>query len=204
MVKTKTTPKTEYRRCPMCSEATKSEEDFKQHIMVCAMRTFQCSTCDYTNAGELNVKRHIKRAHPGLQPNDELIKLGPKDQSKKKTNDSPQNEKTTDENTDKEDWMNQDPGTHRWCPPVTRPVMMVPVMKMKTTSLLERRKSRTYKVARRTYWKAESLERKHSRLYLSPKREQARKRFLFQKSCLGWTEPSRLKYNHQHPLHTVN
>lgn len=110
MVKTKTTPKTDYRRCPMCSENTKSEEDFKQHIMVCAMRTFQCSTCNYTNARELNVKRHIKRSHPGLQPNDELIKLGPKDQSKKKANDSLQNEKTSDENTGKEDWLNQDPG----------------------------------------------------------------------------------------------
>ena len=88
MVKTKTTPKTDYRRCPMCSENTKSEED----------------------ARELNVKKHIKRSHPGLQPNDELIKLGPKDQSKKKANDSLQNEKTSDENTGKEDWLNQDPG----------------------------------------------------------------------------------------------
>ena len=82
MVMTNTTPKTEYRRCSMCSETTK--EGFKQHIMVCAKRAFQFLTCDYINARELNDKRHIKRSHPGLQPNDDMIKLGPNDQSKKK------------------------------------------------------------------------------------------------------------------------
>ncbi|XP_061164919.1 RE1-silencing transcription factor-like [Saccostrea echinata] len=109
MAKTKTTPRNEYRRCPMCSEPARTEEEFKKHIMVCAMRVFECPTCDFTNTRELNLKRHIKRCHPGLGPNDELIKLGAKEQSKEKAGGS-LNEKNKNEESANEDWLDQDPG----------------------------------------------------------------------------------------------
>ncbi|XP_061186266.1 RE1-silencing transcription factor-like [Saccostrea echinata] len=109
MAKTKTTTRKEYRRCPMCSEPAGTEEGFKKHIMVCAMRVFECPTCDFTNTRKLNLKRHTKRCHPGLRPNDELIKLGAKEQSKEKAGGS-LNEENKDEESANEDWLDQDPG----------------------------------------------------------------------------------------------
>ncbi|XP_061187052.1 RE1-silencing transcription factor B-like [Saccostrea echinata] len=105
MAKTKTTPRNEYRRCPMCSEPARTEEEFKKHIMVCAMRVFECPTCDFTNTRELNLKRHIKRCHPGLGPNDELIKLGAKEQnSSSSSSSSDENEEDDiDEQKEKQD-----------------------------------------------------------------------------------------------------
>ncbi|XP_062606953.1 RE1-silencing transcription factor-like [Saccostrea cucullata] len=110
MAKTKTTTRKEYRRCPMCSEPAWTEDEFKRHIMICAMRHFECPICDFTNSRELNLKRHVKRCHPGLGPNDEPIKLGPKEQNK-----DPEKAGCSfgDENKDEganEDWLDQDPG----------------------------------------------------------------------------------------------
>ncbi|XP_062587419.1 uncharacterized protein LOC134249073 [Saccostrea cucullata] len=75
--------------------------------MVCAMRLFECPICDFTNITELNVKRHIKRCHPGLGPNDELIKLGPKEQNKEKAGCSFGEENKGEESAN-EDWLHQD------------------------------------------------------------------------------------------------
>ncbi|XP_062575462.1 uncharacterized protein LOC134237364 [Saccostrea cucullata] len=92
MAKTKTTTRKEYRRCPMCSEPAKTEDEFKRHIMVCAMRLFECPICDFTN-----------------RPNDELIKLGPKEQNKEKAGCS-FGEENKGEKSENEDWLYQDPG----------------------------------------------------------------------------------------------
>ncbi|XP_048747971.2 RE1-silencing transcription factor-like [Ostrea edulis] len=109
MAKTKTTARKEYRRCPMCSEPAKTEEQFKKHILVCAMRMFECPICGFTSTREINLKRHVKRCHPGLKPEDELIKLGTKEKSERKAGGSLHEEKK-DEESGNEDWMDQDPG----------------------------------------------------------------------------------------------
>lgn len=103
MAKTKTTPKSEYRRCPMCSRSAGTEEEYKEHVLECAMRTFQCPYCDFNTTREVNVKRHVKRCHPGLRPNEDLIQLG------KKAGDKADCSASTTEKRD-EDWLTQDPG----------------------------------------------------------------------------------------------
>ncbi|XP_056002749.1 RE1-silencing transcription factor-like [Ostrea edulis] len=99
MTKTKTTPNYEFRRCPMCSYSAKSEEDYREHVFKCAMRTFQCPSCDFSNNKEANLKRHVKRCHPGLAQED-LIKLGVKENRSEEVN----------EPEDDHEWLSQDPG----------------------------------------------------------------------------------------------
>ena len=105
---TKTTVRKEYQRCPMCSESARTEKEFREHIMVCAMRVFECPTCDFSSSREINLKRHVKRCHPGLRTDDELVKLGTREQDKKSGNFQVE-EKRAEESAD-EDWLNQDPG----------------------------------------------------------------------------------------------
>lgn len=99
MAKTKTTPNYEFRRCPMCSYSAKSEEDYREHVFKCAMRTFQCPSCDFSNNKEANLKRHVKRCHPGLAQED-LIKLGVKENRSEEVNE-PEGD---------HEWLSQDPG----------------------------------------------------------------------------------------------
>jgi hypothetical protein len=86
----------------MCSQSAGTEEEYKEHILACAMRTFQCPNCDFNTSREVNVKRHMKRCHPGLKPHESPIKLGRKE-GKAECN------FPTEENN-VEDWLHQDPG----------------------------------------------------------------------------------------------
>lgn len=52
------------------------EEDYKGHVFKCAMRTFQCPVCDFCNNKEANLKRHMKRCHPGLAKEEVVGKQG--------------------------------------------------------------------------------------------------------------------------------
>ncbi|XP_048742969.1 RE1-silencing transcription factor-like [Ostrea edulis] len=105
MAKTKVTP-ANCRRCPMCTFVARSGEEYKSHVLQCAMRTFNCTYCTYSSNKEINVKRHERRSHPGLI--EEPIKLdGKPDKSKESTS-----SKSVEEEAEKpeEEWLKQDYG----------------------------------------------------------------------------------------------
>ena len=54
------------RRCPMCTFVARSEEEYKKHVVQCAMRTFNCTYCSYTSNKQINVKRRERRRNLGL------------------------------------------------------------------------------------------------------------------------------------------
>ena len=111
MAKTKITPG-QSRRCPMCTFVARSEEEYKKHVVQCAMRTFNCTYCSYTSNKEINVKRHERRSHLGLI--EEPVKLdGRKDNVKELTTSSTSSSKSMeakDAEQSDEEWLKQDYG----------------------------------------------------------------------------------------------
>ncbi|XP_061187010.1 uncharacterized protein LOC133195163 [Saccostrea echinata] len=104
MAKTKVTPG-QCRRCPMCTYMARSEEDYKSHVIQCAMRTFKCTFCSYSSNKQINVKRHEKRCHLGLI--EEPIKL---DGKPEKSGESSRSKSAEDAELSEEDWLKQDYG----------------------------------------------------------------------------------------------
>ena len=111
MAKTKITPG-QSRRCPMCTFVARSEEEYKKHVVQCAMRTFNCTYCSYTSNKEINIKRHERRSHLGLI--EEPVKLdGRKDNVKESTTSSTGSSKSMEvKNAEQSDekWLKQDYG----------------------------------------------------------------------------------------------
>ncbi|XP_062572639.1 uncharacterized protein LOC134234574 [Saccostrea cucullata] len=105
MAKTKVTPG-KCRKCPMCTYMARTEEDYKSHVVQCAMRTFNCTFCSYSSNKEINVKRHEKRAHLGLI--EEPIKLDGRPDERREATCNESVEK--DEEESGEEWLKQDYG----------------------------------------------------------------------------------------------
>ena len=108
MAKTKVTPG-QSRRCPMCTYVARSDDDYKKHVLQCAMRTFNCMYCNYTSNKEINVKRHERRSHTGMT--EEPIKLdGKRNTAKESTSCSSKSVEAEDVGQSEEEWLQQDYG----------------------------------------------------------------------------------------------
>lgn len=107
MAKAKVTPG-QPRRCPMCTFVTKTGEEYRNHVLECAMRTFNCTYCSYSSNKEINVKRHEKRSHPGLLG--EPIKLDSKSADRPMEATVKKQSALQEPVSDSEDWLKQDYG----------------------------------------------------------------------------------------------
>lgn len=113
MVKTKLTKRAGARKCPMCAEVFHGDVEFSNHVVQCAMQEYTCDFCDFTSQKECNVKRHMKRAHKGLL--EDPLPLGSQldkrdSTSPKKLDDLESELVVSDSDSEKEEWLSQDPG----------------------------------------------------------------------------------------------
>lgn len=60
----------------MCIFVVKIGEEYRNYVLECVMRIFNCIYCSYFSNKEINVKRYEKRSYLGLLG--ELIKLDSK------------------------------------------------------------------------------------------------------------------------------
>lgn len=107
MAKTKVTPG-QPRRCPMCTFVAKTGEEYRNHVLECAMRTFNCTFCNYSSNKEINVKRHEKRSRAGLL--EEPIKLDGKSADRPMEATVKKQSAPEESISDLEDWLKQDYG----------------------------------------------------------------------------------------------
>jgi hypothetical protein len=91
----------------MCTYVARVGDDYKRHVVQCAMRTFKCTYCSFSSNKELNVKRHERRSHVGLL--EDPIKLdGQADKGKEHNPGSSITVESADQS--EEEWLKQDYG----------------------------------------------------------------------------------------------
>ncbi|XP_048766205.2 uncharacterized protein LOC125673601 [Ostrea edulis] len=93
----------------MCTYVARAEDDYKKHVLQCAMRTFNCTYYNYNSNKETNVKRYERRSHPGMT--EEPIKLdGKRDNAEESTRCSSKSVEVQNAEQSEEEWLKQDYG----------------------------------------------------------------------------------------------
>lgn len=67
MGNTKTTPRMEGHRCPMCNVRIANESEWEKHVVECGrkrrQKKFECADCDYTTNKKSDMGRHRRTRH---------------------------------------------------------------------------------------------------------------------------------------------
>lgn len=67
MVNTKTTPRMEGHRCPMCNVRIANESEWEKHVVECGkkrrQKKFECADCDYATNKKSDMGRHRRTRH---------------------------------------------------------------------------------------------------------------------------------------------